>query len=222
MQAIIAKKQMRAKPEYRNTVMVDVDIAYPQVTTAPSPSGAAISEYYKARATAYYDYATGKLFDMAVKDYIMGRKNNVPFHTYTAMMTYEVTYNQKDFLSIYTDVYEFTGGAHGNTVRYADTFSLKYGRKMALSDFFNGRGYQTVIFGSILAQISVQISRGTNDYFDDYQKNVFQYFSEKNFYLTPEGLTVFFPLYTIAPYSSGIVTFVIPYAEFGSDLKYSL
>jgi hypothetical protein len=181
-----------------------------------------ISGFYSEAASAYYAYATGSFYNTAVNEYINDRKSKIPFRIYTAMRVYEVPYNQNDFLSIFSDIYEFTGGAHGNTVRHADTWSLITGRRVQMGDFFINTTYQSIILGSIIAQINEQLTKGNNIYFDDYQKNVFKYFDERNFYLTPEGLAVFFPLYTIAPYSSGLVTFVVPYSDFVGLLKYQL
>jgi hypothetical protein len=222
MQAAVIKHQMRARPEYKGIAMADINISYPQVITKGSPSGAMISGFYSEAASAYYAYATGSFYNTAVNEYINDRKNKIPFRTYTTMKIHEVPYNQNDFLSIFNDIYEFTGGAHGNTVRLANTWSLISGRRVQMGDFFINTTYQSIILGSIMAQINKQLSKGNNIYFDDYQKNVFKYFDERNFYLTPEGLAVFFPLYTIAPYSSGLVTFVVPYSDFVGLLKYQL
>ena len=220
MQATVIRRQLRARPQYRGVVMAEVDISYPQVITKGSPAGAAISGFYSAAASSYYSYATGDFCSAAVKDYISGRKSNIPFRPYTANKTFEVPYNQNGFLSIYSDIYEFTGGAHGNTERQADTWSLTDGRRMELDDFFTGYAYRNIILNSIAAQIGAQISAGSGVYFDGYLKNVFRYYDEKHYHLTPNGFAMFFPLYTIAPYSSGIVTFVIPYSEFGGLLRY--
>jgi hypothetical protein len=37
-----------------------------------------------------------------------------------------------------------------------------------------------------------------------------------NFYLTKEGVVIYFQQYDIAPYSSGLPTFVIPYGPGGA------
>ena len=47
----------------------------------------------------------------------------------------------------------------------------------------------------------------------NYEKNVEQYFNPEHFYLKPAGLVVYFQQYEIAPYSSGIPEFTIPYLE---------
>lgn len=222
MQAAVSKRQMKARPEYKGIPMVNVNITYPQVITNGSPTGEAISGFYSETASVYYTYSIRDLYNIAENEYINSRKNKVPFRTYTAMMAYEIPYNRNDFLSVFLDVYEFTGGANGITVRSANAWSLKTGRHMQLADFFLDASYQGIIFGSIIAQINEQISKNINVYFEGWQKNVFKYFNERNFYLTDEGFAVYFPIESIAPHSSGIVTFIIPYQEFKGILKYSI
>lgn len=223
MQAQIIKRQLRAKPVYNGVTMIDIRIAYPHVALRSDPqTGAVISTYYREAANRYYAYATHDLFRQAVQGYADARKNHFPFRTYAAVSNYEVPYNQNNFLSTYQDTYEFTGGAHGNTVRHSDTWLLVSGRRMQLSDFFYGPAYQMIILEDIIAQIAKSVADGSGSYFDDYRKNVFQYFDENNYYLAAEGFAFYFPLYSIAPYSSGIPTFVVPYSTFGKLLKVRL
>jgi len=53
-----------------------------------------------------------------------------------------------------------------------------------------------------------------NIYFDDYEKNVANYFNPKSFYLVPDGIVIYFQQYEIAPYASGIPQFTIPYSAY--------
>ena len=65
--------------------------------------------------------------------------------------------------------------------------------------------------GDILASVVQEIRRSEEGiYFEDAEMLAVRNFDPKNFYLTKEGVTVFYPLYTIAPYSSGIREFLIP------------
>jgi hypothetical protein len=221
--AMITKKQMLAKPIFKNVVMIDINIAYPQVVIVNNvQSSTNISKYYKETSQNLLNYASSEMYKEAEAEYLDSVKNNFTFRQYTVMMAYEVPFNQNEFLSVFYDVYEYTGGAHGNTTRYADSWYLPNGRQLTLANFFNSNVYKSVIFSNIISQINTQIMQGNEKmYFDDYQKNIFKYFDEKNYYLTPEGFAIFFPLYTIAPYVSGIVTFVIPYDAFGSTLKHN-
>lgn len=59
--------------------------------------------------------------------------------------------------------------------------------------------------------IERQISREPDIYFEDYRERISQYFREENFYCEPSGVVIYYQQYDIAPYSSGIRTFLIPY-----------
>ncbi|MEA4987263.1 MAG: RsiV family protein, partial [Anaerovorax sp.] len=58
-----------------------------------------------------------------------------------------------------------------------------------------------------------QIKKEPEIYFDDYETLVVETFNPKNFYCTPEGVVVYYLQYDIAPYSSGIREFLIPYGD---------
>ena len=83
---------------------------------------------------------------------------------------------------------------------------------MTLQDFFpRNFDYKIDLTEQIIGQIAEQIAAGNDIYFDDYEENVIAEFNPQNFYLTPEGLVIFYQQYAIAPYSSGIMEFTIPY-----------
>ncbi|ADU28111.1 DUF3298 and DUF4163 domain-containing protein [Ethanoligenens harbinense] len=211
----VTRRQIQGKPQYRGVMMVEIDIAYPRVLTKGSPAGQVISVFYDHAARRFYAYASRKLYADAVQSWREAQKNGYPFHAYGAGMTYEVPFNHGGLLSIYYDQYTYTGGAHGTTVRHADTWRAWDARRLPLNAFFSDPGYRNIIFRAIFAQIQ----RDPDKYFEDYQKNVFQYFDEKNYYLTPRGFAFFFQLYTIAPYVTGIPVFIVPYELFGDMLK---
>lgn len=218
--AIIFKKTLTAKPTYKSIEMVDISISYPQVDVKNNLKVSQdISLFYRNSAKQYYSYASKDIYDSAVKEYLYDLQQHFPFREYQIMQTYETPYNHASLLSIYYDRYEYTAGAHGNTTRAADTWYLPNGASVRLSDFFNGSYYKAVFFEYITNEIKTQIDQGNTYYFDDYAKNVFRYFDEKNYYLTDSGFAIFYPLYTIAAYVQGIPTFIVPYDAFGHGLK---
>lgn len=94
------------------------------------------------------------------------------------------------------------------TVRTADNWNLRTGSRFALCDLFPGhRDCEQMI----LRQIITRIARDPSSYFDHYRELVVQNFDPKRFYLTRDAVMVYFGLYEIAPYSSGIPVFAIPY-----------
>ena len=80
-----------------------------------------------------------------------------------------------------------------------------------LQDFFGQNPYYQI---DILKQVNEQIAKrieeeGESIFFPNYCQLTLETFRLENYYLTKQGLTVFFGQYDIAPYSSGIQTFII-------------
>jgi len=129
-------------------------------------------------------------------------------------VTFETTYNQDCTVSTYLDRYEYTGGAHGSTIRSSGTFDTQSGRKRTLSSFFaRPAGYRAYITERVLGQIEKSIKSGENIYFENYRELVLKTFNPESFYLRPEGIVVYFQQYDIAPYASGIREFLIPFDD---------
>lgn len=217
---VVTQKQIRAKPTHQNTVLVDIDIVYPQVSVKENPQATkTIGGYYRTVAQEYYTYAGRKLFAKALEQYRQGQRGKTPFRPFSAAMSYAVPYNAGRLLSVTYDLYSFTGGAHGSTARYADTWDTAVGKVIPLGDFFKNASYRNVIFEEIFRQIEEQQAAGTQTFFEHFRSNVFRFYDDRNAYLTPEGIAVFFPPASIAPYASGFPVFVVPYAAFGGNLK---
>ena len=88
---------------------------------------------------------------------------------------------------------------------------------MDLSEFFPGKkDYTAYIIAEINKQTAKEIADNNNIYFEDVNDLVKENFNEKNFYIVPEGVVIFFQHNEIAPYSSGIRTFLIPFQEGGA------
>jgi len=63
----------------------------------------------------------------------------------------------------------------------------------------------------LLGRIEQQIRRNPDIYFENYRELIDKNFHEENFYCEPRGIVIYYQLYDIAPYASGIRTFLIPY-----------
>ena len=163
-----------------------------------------INNHYRGEALQRRQFATSQLYPAAVRKQQMGGVA-LP---YELENTFNVTLNRACIVSLYTDEYQFTGGAHGMTVRTADNWNLRTGRRFALCDLFpRHRDCRQLI----LRQIITQIARDPSSYFDNYRELVVQNFDPRRFYLTQDAVMVYFGLYEIAPYSSGMPVFAIPY-----------
>ncbi|MDR2090141.1 MAG: RsiV family protein [Clostridiales bacterium] len=128
-------------------------------------------------------------------------------------ISYTVTYDKNDVLSFYRDEYVYReGDAHGLTTRASKTVDLKNCKTLMLGDFFKTPKERAGIITEIIRQARQNAAKNPAFYFDGYENLIKEKFDPKNFYLSGENaVTIYYPPYDIAPYSSGIPEFSIPY-----------
>ena len=207
----IEKREIKDELKYKNTVVLTYKIEYAQITETEYEIGKRNFNYYnKLKALELQQYIINNLFKEAKALYDYNSSNGYPIMEYEIILEYNVTYNKDNIVSIYYDQYEFTGGAHGNTIRTSQNWNLSAGKMLPLSYFFPNNPYYVIdILREINKQIKEQIQNGTNYYFDNYCELVLETFNLENYYLIEKGIAIFFQQYDIAPYSSGIPVFYI-------------
>ena len=143
------------------------------------------------------------------------KDNPSPLISYQLYARYKIT-NKDDIISFYIDYYQFTGGAHGITNRVAYNIDVATGNELKLEDIFKKDFlYKDVINN----EISRQIKKDPDRYFTG--KDGFNGINEnQNFYIKNKKLVIYFELYEIAPYASGISEFVIPNKIIKENMKY--
>ncbi len=132
-----------------------------------------------------------------------------PQRQFQLFQTYKVTYNRNDILSFYTETYQYSGGAHGMTVRQSYNIDTRSGRTHKLKDFFRG---DPNFIDKINKEIERQIAQNPDVYFSEGDMKFRTIIEDQPFYVTDGAVVVYFPLYEIAPYSTGIPEFRIPAA----------
>jgi hypothetical protein len=149
------------------------------------------------------------------------KKQNYPFNIYQAYIEYKVTYNKNNILSIPVTYYSYTGGAHGMTDIVSRNINLKTGKDIALKDMFKeGVNYRDIIKQEVIKQIKLE----PEIYFEDAVKTIEDSNKELLFYIEDGNIVVYYSLYSIAPYVSGIREFKIPLEIFkdGINPEYKL
>jgi hypothetical protein len=213
--ANVITKNIKDVLTHKQAIVMNIDIEYPNISLKNGKiAQPRINLRFNNIAKRFYDYAVDTLLPGAIELYERSIKESYPFHAYDIVMKYNVTLNDKCTLSTYYDQYQYTGGAHGTTLRLSDTFSLQTGNVIKLEDLFeNTRNYKEVIIKQIINQANENMLKNPGIYFDDYKKLIIENFSDDNFYITPKTLDIYYQQYDIAPYSTGIVVFSIPYKK---------
>ncbi len=210
--AVIRRREKRAR--YCDRVRVLTCAAeYPEFVSRDYPWVLnRINQLYKRKAAAFLNRCSTEIYANAAEDYLYAAQSGDLFMPYEAQMLYRITYNESCTVSLTFDDYQYTGGAHGSTYRTSDTWNLSKGTRMTLSDFFpEGTDYEAYIYKKIDAQVAEMIAAGDDIFFGEPEKLVRDNFDAEQFYLTREGIVIYYQLYSIAPYASGIVEFMIPF-----------
>jgi hypothetical protein len=137
---------------------------------------------------------------------------STPLLCFQAGLEFRVTYQTDGLISLYTQSRETALSGPALLTRHGDTWDLSLGYPLPLSAFFppHAPWKQT-----LLARAGEDIRRrehaGLARYHDHWPRLLRRYFNAQNYYLTPEGLAWFYPMYAIAPGGEGVPVFTLPY-----------
>lgn len=148
---------------------------------------------------------------------IYSKSNNAYVkYQYEAYSNYEVAYNKNNIISIPITTYEFTGGAHGMTYLKSYNYNLIDSKELTLSDIFrDGVDYKKIVNSFI----KKEIDKNQGDYFDNIIGEFKGISENQEFYIEEDGVVIYFPLYEIAPYSTGIPKFKLDNKDFSMYYK---
>ena len=188
-----------------------VEVPQPQGTDAVSRR---IRRYYQTQCRAYLRYCQRWLLPQAEAEYRAALAVSAPLPCFRAELGYWVTYNEGGLWSLYTQSREITLPGQTLLTRRGDTWDLTAGYPIALSAFFPARvPWRRQLLALAAEDIQRQERAGVARYDPDWRKKLRRRFNPRNYYLTDEGLTYFFPMYTIAPAAEVIPAFTLPYGQ---------
>lgn len=196
---------------YNNKILLSYKIAYPEFDSALyRKSVSEVNIYYKTSALKYQKHCETILFNQAIEQYKNAIKYDYPLRLFEAALSFRITYLASCIISLTTDTYEYTGGAHGNTFRNSQTFNLQKGYTINLSHLVHCiPDYKSYLLQNIIEKAAKE----PDAYFEEYEKLITTNFDKNNFYCTTQGIVLYFQQYGIAPYVYGIKEFEIPYSS---------
>lgn len=219
-QVIVRERALHQDMYYKNHIVMRYSIKYPQfISDTYQLIAIKLNSLYRTKAILYEKANIMNMYQMAMVEYEYSKANNYPFNQFEAYVEYTVAYNQNCLISLYFDQYEYAGGAHGLTVRYSDTWNLKKSKRVELAELFPHRPhYRDYVIRMVNRQIEKEMFQSNAMYFDNYEELVRKNFKPNNFYMSREGVNIYFQQYDIAPYAAGIPVFCIPYGPGGAIL----
>ena len=204
----VCRKLFEDAMYYGDTLVLKYKIYYPCIIS-DSKSTNSINNFFYLEAKNSEDYCRTVLYQMAQEDAM--DSTDRPFNNYEFIVDFTVTYNQCCIISLYTDTYTYTGGAHGNTIRKSNTWNLTTGTLMQLGDVYPLTPNSLLdLQECIQQQISERLQENPGIYFDNYRFLLRDTFNANSFYLLPLHGIIYYQQYDIAPYSTGIPEFCFP------------
>ena len=174
--------------------VLTAQVSLPEPVGSENRTTRRIRRYYRAQCRAFLRYCDRWLFPMAARACREALADSRPLPQLQAELSFRVTYNEGGFWSLYTQIREPAADGHILLRRWGDTWDLL----------------------TLAAQeIQRQETAGYARYLDGWRRRLRQQFNPMRFYLTPEGIAFFYPMYAIAPAAEGIPVFTVPYEAVG-------
>lgn len=200
---IILERQM----SYEGTTVLTYKINYPGIELKRHNTGIFnFNMYNKKQALELQKKIENNLYKQAVELYKYNKKNGYPQRPYEIVKNYEITLNANNIISLYSDEYTYSGGAHGETLRTSQNWNMITGKMIKLDDLYRKNPYFMV---GIFKEINRQIAANPRVYFENSCELVISTFNPNSFYLSKDATYIYYQQYDIAPYSTGIPTFRI-------------
>lgn len=207
--AAMETREWKRVLEWEGEPVLSLCLQYPGVP-GDAPGLRRVDRYYQRLAQHWRARWEGPLYLQARACAQALRERSRPFQPWEARLTYHITCQTETMLSLYTDAYEYAGGAHGLTTRRGDAWDLPAGLPRTLASFFPPRcPWRRLVLEQVERDIRRRLDTGESWFEPDWQRLAVREFDPERFYCTPEGPQVFYPLYSIAPYAEGIPVFPI-------------
>ncbi|MCI2057521.1 MAG: RsiV family protein [Oscillibacter sp.] len=195
--------------------VLTASVSIPRPTGPGSRLTRKIAWFYRMQGRSYLRYCKNFLYPETAAAYRQALAAGTPLPSHTAELTYRVTLSEQGFWSLYTESREQTDG-HLEILRRGDTWNLRMGTPAPLADFFPKHyPIRKNLLQAACEEIERQERAGISRYHSRWRQELRHSFSRENFYLTPEGLCIFWPMYAVAPATEGIPAFCIPFSEDG-------
>ncbi len=173
------------------------------------------NRYYRRYARAYLRYCEAELLPRAAEAMRAAQERSAPWACAHAALGYTVTLCRGGVLSLYTEGRE-TQLPPRLVLRRADTWDLRDGLLLAVEDFFPPKtAVKRRLVCCARETAAQQAETGAAAYYPDRRRRLRRALNLRNFYLAPDGLHWFYPMYTVAPAAEGIVDFSLSYGDAG-------
>lgn len=193
---------------------LEVNVSYPKFSE--TELGESLNQYFEDKVKAERELVAREIEPYAA-DYLLslGDADKPAVLSAYEVNAYMITDNEK-CISVWADVYRYTGGVHPDLSSYAYNFNRE-GNLMTLADLFETDDYLDEIKALVLAQIEERGER--ENFYEGIEEYMMEAYNETyGFLITNDGVRVFWPTYELAPYAMGMPKFDITWNELDEKL----
>ena len=163
-----------------------------------------INRYYDALADRWVRRWEGPLLARARETLEPGAP------PWRASLDFRITLLENGRLSLWLDTEEDIGERRPRRVRQGDTWEVPAGFPLSLRELLpRRRWWRGEAVAQVRRQIGERLQEGESAFYPDWLTLASRRFSPRRFYLTPEGVWVFYPPETIAPALEGFPAFCL-------------
>ena len=171
-----------------------------------------IRSFYRLQNRLFFRYCEKELRPWAGAECRRAIENSVPCTCFQASLRFKETYRVGRLWSLYTELWENAAPGSPTRYRWGDTWDIQSGYPVALDNFFPPHSHWKRRLLTLAAEeIERQERRGLSRYCPDWRRRVKRSLNARNYFLTPEGIAFFYPMYALAPAAEGIPTFLCPW-----------
>lgn len=134
------------------------------------------------------------------------------FLPWQAKLDFAVALWKPPLLSLRLDATETTGTSRPFLTCSGETWDCATGYPRTLRSFFSAKNvrWRKDIMENLHTQVTARLASGETLLDPDCTQVMDRIFDPDHFYLTEEGISLFYPLYTLGAYAEGIPVFTIP------------
>ncbi|MEG0771564.1 MAG: DUF3298 domain-containing protein [Clostridia bacterium] len=204
----VISKNKTIEPKLDDGTLLFASISYPFVVI-PNNSKASekINSYMENKADDFIDYIKKTLVLKAKKEYMQSVIDEIDWIPYQVYQNFVTTYNKSPYISFLTKINAYVGKADNLKTAYADSFNTITGEKITLEEIIKGRSYKEKIFKEIISQIK----KSPEEYYQNYEELVINGMDYSNFYISKDGIAIYYNKGYLAPDELGEPLFIVPF-----------
>lgn len=143
------------------------------------------------------------------------QSNQHPFLPWKATMDYQITFWDPPLISLQINIQEQGPVTPSTLLCIGEVWDCNTGYPCSLRTFLSRRPHRwkRALIHQLQEQAEQRLNSGESLLYPDSLSSIKQTFDPNRFYLTEEGIAIFYPLYILGSYGEGIPTFTIPIEE---------